>query len=251
MSPLDRIDWLLSIAGDKALPPSALAVAVALAKHVNQQTGDARPAKATVADLVKTDERAVRRMVLALETAGWLAVNKTSGRKCCIYKPTNPGTITRDQPGHRNPGSDSNPGTATRVPVVVNPGRAVPPTRAPSPPEQGIEQGTNKRESRARCFSPPTVADVEAYCYERGNGIDAQRFVDFYETRGWMAGKAKVKDWRACVRTWESRNGKSSGQGQDDYAMRSGPSPSTGSPEGWAYAREIEAEIKAEEAGRG
>jgi hypothetical protein len=92
---------------------------------------------------------------------------------------------------------------------------------------------------------------VEAYCSERGNGIDAQRFVDFYETRGWVAGKAKVKDWRACVRTWEGRNAKSPGQRQDDPAMRSGPSPSTGSPEGWAYAREIEAEIKAEEANRG
>jgi hypothetical protein len=74
----------------------------------------------------------------------------------------------------------------------------------------------NMREWRKHCFAPPTVADVEAYCSERGNGIDAQRFVDFHATRGWMAGKAKVKDWRACVRTWEGRNAKSPVQRQDD-----------------------------------
>ena len=52
-------------------------------------------------------------------------------------------------------------------------------------------------------FSPPSVEEVDAYCRERGNGIDAQSFVDHYEANGWMRGKTKIKDWRACVRTWE------------------------------------------------
>ena len=52
-------------------------------------------------------------------------------------------------------------------------------------------------------FVPPSVDDVRDYCRERGNHVDPERFVDFYETRGWMAGKTKMKDWKAAVRTWE------------------------------------------------
>ena len=61
-------------------------------------------------------------------------------------------------------------------------------------------------------FIVPTVEEVSAYCLERGNSIDPQRFVDHYTSNGWVVGKAKMKDWRAAVRTWEKndvqRNGK-------------------------------------------
>ena len=52
-------------------------------------------------------------------------------------------------------------------------------------------------------FVIPTVEDVQEYCDERGNNIDAQHFVDYYSARGWMLGKNHIKDWKACVRTWE------------------------------------------------
>ena len=51
----------------------------------------------------------------------------------------------------------------------------------------------------------PTVDEVSAYCEERHNGIDAQAFVDFYSAKGWLIGKAPMKDWKAAVRTWEKR----------------------------------------------
>lgn len=54
-------------------------------------------------------------------------------------------------------------------------------------------------------FVPPTVEEVADYCRERGNGIDAQHFVDFYDSKGWMIGKNKMKDWKAAVRNWEQR----------------------------------------------
>jgi len=57
-------------------------------------------------------------------------------------------------------------------------------------------------------FKPPTLEEVEAYCLERNNGIDAQQFIDFYSSKGWMIGKNKMKDWKAAVRTWEQRNNK-------------------------------------------
>lgn len=52
---------------------------------------------------------------------------------------------------------------------------------------------------------PPTADMVMAYCKKRNNGIDAQQFIDFYEARGWMIGKTKMKDWQAAIRTWERR----------------------------------------------
>lgn len=52
-------------------------------------------------------------------------------------------------------------------------------------------------------FIPPTVDEVQAYCEERKNGVDARCFVVFYESKNWVVGKAKMKNWKAAVRTWE------------------------------------------------
>ena len=67
----------------------------------------------------------------------------------------------------------------------------------------------NKKDSPKR-FVPPSLEEVQAYCSERGNGIDAQSFIDFYASKGWMVGKTKMTDWKAAVRTWESRKRKQS-----------------------------------------
>ena len=52
-------------------------------------------------------------------------------------------------------------------------------------------------------FTPPTLEEVQAYCKERNNNVDAERFIDYYTSNGWMVGKNKMKDWKASVRTWE------------------------------------------------
>ena len=54
-------------------------------------------------------------------------------------------------------------------------------------------------------FVPPTVEQVREYCEKRNNNIDPVRFVDSYAAKGWYIGKNKMKDWEACVRTWEQR----------------------------------------------
>tara|TARA_X000001382_G_scaffold108615_1_gene84514 strand:- start:1059 stop:1688 length:630 start_codon:yes stop_codon:yes gene_type:complete len=61
-----------------------------------------------------------------------------------------------------------------------------------------------------KLFKKPSINDVELYCIERNNKIDAISFVNFYESKGWMVGKNKMKDWRAAVRTWEMRDNKKS-----------------------------------------
>ena len=65
------------------------------------------------------------------------------------------------------------------------------------------EKDKEKENIRARAFTPPTVEEVAVYCKERGNKIDPNRFVDFYASKGWLVGKAQMKDWRAAVRNWE------------------------------------------------
>lgn len=62
--------------------------------------------------------------------------------------------------------------------------------------------------SRSKRFTPPTVDEVRAYCQERGNCVNPQRFVDYYSSNGWMVGKNKMKDWQAAVRTWEQKESK-------------------------------------------
>lgn len=52
-------------------------------------------------------------------------------------------------------------------------------------------------------FTPPALEDVKAYCLERNNSVDSEKWFDFYESKGWMVGKNKMKDWKAAVRTWE------------------------------------------------
>lgn len=58
---------------------------------------------------------------------------------------------------------------------------------------------------KKKAFVKPTVEEVEAYCKERQNGIDANAFMDHYEANGWKVGKGglPMKDWQAVVRTWE------------------------------------------------
>lgn len=62
-----------------------------------------------------------------------------------------------------------------------------------------------KEKSIKRKFEKPTIEQIQEYCIERNNGINAEAFYDFYESKNWYVGKNKMSDWEACVRTWERR----------------------------------------------
>jgi|DEB0MinimDraft_6_1074348.scaffolds.fasta_scaffold39661_2 leucyl aminopeptidase len=53
---------------------------------------------------------------------------------------------------------------------------------------------------------PPSIDSIRDYCNERMNNIDPQRFFDFYQSKGWLVGKSKMKDWKAALRNWENSN---------------------------------------------
>lgn len=68
------------------------------------------------------------------------------------------------------------------------------------------------KESKGKRFTPPTVEEVREYVTSNNYNVDADNFVDFYESKGWLVGKNKMKDWKAAVRTWARRdNGNNTG----------------------------------------
>ena len=69
---------------------------------------------------------------------------------------------------------------------------------------------TNLTDSNTKgSFVKPTIIDINEYCKERKNNVDADTFFNFYESKDWLIGKNKMKNWKACIITWEkSRNNK-------------------------------------------
>jgi hypothetical protein len=63
---------------------------------------------------------------------------------------------------------------------------------------------TNTEKSKR--FIPPTLQEVENYCFDRMNNISPQHFIDHYTSNGWLVGKNKMKDWQSAIRNWERTN---------------------------------------------
>lgn len=92
--------------------------------------------------------------------------------------------------------------------------------------QQADQQATNKRPTSDHTqegkeskkvriyrdiYKGPTVDDVREYCFEKGyTHVDPETFVNFYESKNWMVGKNKMKNWKSAVAGWESRNRKKS-----------------------------------------
>lgn len=86
-------------------------------------------------------------------------------------------------------------------------------TDASKCPRNPIQSNTNIYADTAEPLSTPkfvkpSVEEVAAYCKQRRNSVDPQRFIDHYDSNGWKVGRTAMKDWKAAVRTWE-RNDKS------------------------------------------
>ena len=87
-----------------------------------------------------------------------------------------------------------------------------PESKRASEEEEEEESGKGiKERGKAARFRAPSPAEVEEYArsYAEGKGLDLastdldpERFVDFYAQKGWVVGKAKMKDWKASVRIW-------------------------------------------------
>ena len=122
------------------------------------------------------------------------------GRPKAEEKPNQNQTITKPKPNDNQTITKPKPNQNQNV-------------TEPEPNDKGkmindkcIKKNTSYEVLKEKRFAPPSLDEVTQYCNERENGIDPQRFIDFYESKGWMIGKNKMKDWKAAVRSWESRD---------------------------------------------
>lgn len=115
---------------------------------------------------------------------------------------------------HQKEQMPANADTCQQMPTNADTCRPIPipmtipnPTPIPVPiPNPEPKEDKRDKSRTAPRFKPPTLQEVTDYCQERGNKIDPQRFVDFYEAKGWRVGNTPMKDWKAAVRTWEQRD---------------------------------------------
>ena len=73
-------------------------------------------------------------------------------------------------------------------------------------PKKGDTKETITKERLSTKFIKPTEEEVKEYCKEKGYSINPERFINYYESIGWFVGKKKMVNWKASVRTWESKN---------------------------------------------
>lgn len=182
--------------------------------------------------LYDVSEKTVRRWINALEEAGYITVNveyeedgKTVIRRRISISATNVANVPT--PGQKCPqGTDKN---------------------VPTPPDKNVrlynENTTdgilqeNKGESIPRPLGTPgmaipTVAEVAAFCKEKGYDVDAEGFVAYYDSNGWRVGKNPMKDWRAAVRSWAARDRQErQGRQGKSYAANTGAMEHTYTPE--------------------
>lgn len=92
---------------------------------------------------------------------------------------------------------------AVNVPVNV-PAPAPVPVPVNLSTTTGGGRETADKPPRASRFTPPTLAEVQAYVSERQSPVDPQGFLDFYAAKGWMVGKTPMRDWKAACRNAES-----------------------------------------------
>ena len=115
------------------------------------------------------------------------------------------------------------------------------------------DKDKEKREKNIGRFTPPTVDEVRAYCKERHNTVNPERFVAWYEANGWKVGKNPMKNWKAAVRTWEDGKAYSGGEvkkskydgienlseEEEDFRMRYADVIVNGSPLGCRWSKEV------------
>lgn len=165
-------------------------VLISLANRADNN-GECYPSLERIADDCETTKMTVTRKLRVLEGLGLIKrVNRSvEGMKTSnLYR-------LPDVTHSYNDVTQSPEGSNTVLPTLVTESYIKHPIETP-----------NETISKGR-FAPPTVSEVSDYFSERGaDPAEAERFVDFYESKGWLVGKSKMKCWKASVRNWISRN---------------------------------------------
>ena len=198
MSPLDRVRWVAHVCRHP-LPSTAYRLAAIMAETAADGTGCVWAAKQTMADGIGCHVTRLPKAFRSMEAAGLIHRGYLTGQ---------PGRQTYKweliPPASDAPPAGYAPGASSAIPPpasdVLNPPR-------PALPKGGIKGGIDGGSRTRTRFTPPTIDEVTAYCAERGNMVDPERWLAHYEANGWKVGRNPMKDWKAAVRTWERQDG--------------------------------------------
>lgn len=139
-----------------------------------------------IAELLDTSERNASRMVSNLIKKGYIERSRYDGRQRFLRS-----LIRYDKIGESDP-----PKMASQIRQGCR-------NTNNSLLKNTLDKSKVAHIKDSKRFVKPSIDEVADYCRERGNAVDPERFWNFYESKGWMVGKSKMKDWKACVRTWE------------------------------------------------
>ncbi|WP_295234972.1 hypothetical protein [Veillonella sp.] len=169
--------------------------------HFNNKSGWKREFNVSMSSLELStglSKSGVVRARNVLKQCGLISYRVRSGRQSTIYsinyfachRETQNGTQTDTQ-------------TETQAETVADTQDGTQAETIPRIDKTRLDNKESKPKKMTSRFVKPTIDEVMDYCRQRNNQVDANRFVDYYESNGWLVGKAKMKDWRAAVRTWE------------------------------------------------
>lgn len=192
--PLQPIDSVL----DSEISSICKLVAIALYSHQNRETGLCYPSVRTLAEECSSSPTTIQKALKELKDRGFIEWEqkriKFRREKSNHYKllfveleETDTAAVTTTDT------TTVTTADTTTVTTIVTPVTGTEPLEPLKPKEPKKPSG----------FRPPSLEDVKTYCEERKNNVDPQTFLDHYQANGWMRGKTKIKDWQACVRTWE------------------------------------------------
>lgn len=166
-----------------------------------------------LADWTNGTKRGVQQVLNNLIETGLLdkEVSVVNGVKYCSYRANK---VPR-------PSEQSSPGVVNKVPQGSEESSSGVVNKVPQGGEQSSPNNTNyitsynssdnsSNNNGPSRFKKPTFEEISAYCAERGNSVDPEKFLAYYESNGWKVGRNPMKDWKAAVRNWE-RNSFSSG----------------------------------------
>lgn len=160
-------------------------VACYLRTHMNDYQEIAFPAIGRIASYCGVSENTVRKALRDLCGAGYLAQ----------------GGI--------------HPTYLTNIYSICTPSGGEPLQEVSHTPSGGEPELTNELTNRESIgFRPPSDSEVGEYSRYIGFDLDPHEFLDFYQSKGWMVGKNKMKDWKAAVRTWKKTREKQNGKGR-------------------------------------
>ena len=186
----------IEVIQDPRLTKRQIKVLIALLSFRGKNTNTVWPSREKLSQRCNLPVTRISQTTSELVDLGWLTKDGKGGfSKSTRYQITVPNLVTVTK---------TVTVTETVTPRVTETVTPMPVTETVTRKEL-TKNITNRTKKGGKRFNPPTIDEVSNYCFERNNRIDAESFINFYQSKGWMIGKNKMKCWQSAIRNWESR----------------------------------------------